>query len=208
MVHGALKTLESEEYADYGFRSAFGAQLKEIGLTPVQVADVTGDADTRMAGTVYAPARHEGIMKNPPSYQAGQHAGQPSEPPFAILSAVRERTFKPSENKGNRGQKDRIGIAFVINQRFCTFEIAFSPRKRQAKTPSNLYGARGTGVLACPTTAWSMQFNGIPRCHAKGCGLVRARENLHLVSEYECGMTLFGNGCMADHCVPEHRQKF
>ena len=33
-------------------------------MTSAQVADVMGHADTRMVETVYAPRRHEGIMKH------------------------------------------------------------------------------------------------------------------------------------------------
>ncbi len=59
----AFKHLGLEGYTDYDFRATFGTQLKESGMTSAQVADVMGHADTRMVETVYARARHEGIMK-------------------------------------------------------------------------------------------------------------------------------------------------
>lgn len=59
----AFRHLEIEGYTDYDFRATFGTQLKEMGMTSAQVADVMGHADTRMVETVYARARHEGIMK-------------------------------------------------------------------------------------------------------------------------------------------------
>ena len=59
----AFKSLGLEGYTDYDLRSTFGTQLKEMGMTSAQVADVMGHADTRMVETVYARARHEGIMK-------------------------------------------------------------------------------------------------------------------------------------------------
>lgn len=59
----AFRNLGIEGYTDYDFRATFGTQLKEMGMTSAQVADVMGHADTRMVETVYARARHEGIMK-------------------------------------------------------------------------------------------------------------------------------------------------
>lgn len=61
--NSAFQKLGITEYTDYDFRSTYGTQLKEIGMTSAQVADVMGHADTRMVETVYARARHEGIMK-------------------------------------------------------------------------------------------------------------------------------------------------
>jgi len=61
--NAAFEKLGIDQYTDYDFRSTFGTQLKEMGMTSAQVADVMGHADTRMVETVYARARHEGIMK-------------------------------------------------------------------------------------------------------------------------------------------------
>lgn len=51
------------KYNNHDWRSTFGTQLKEQGLTSAEVADLLGHADTRMVETVYARTRHEGIMK-------------------------------------------------------------------------------------------------------------------------------------------------
>lgn len=56
--------LKIEGYSNYDFRTTFGTQLKENGMTSAQVADLLVHADTRMVETVYARRRHEGIMKN------------------------------------------------------------------------------------------------------------------------------------------------
>ena len=59
----AFKALGIQEYNNHDWRTTFGTQLKESGMTSAQVADMMGHADTRMVETVYARARHEGIMK-------------------------------------------------------------------------------------------------------------------------------------------------
>jgi integrase len=51
-------------YDNHDWRATFGTQLKELGLTSPQVADLMGHADTRMVERIYAPRRHEGIMKH------------------------------------------------------------------------------------------------------------------------------------------------
>ena len=51
------------KYNNHDWRSTFGTQLKEQGVTSATVADLLGHADTRMVETVYARTRHEGIMK-------------------------------------------------------------------------------------------------------------------------------------------------
>lgn len=60
----AFKHLEIVGFSDYDFRSTFGTQLKEMGKTSAEVADLMGHADTRMVETVYARTRHEGVMKH------------------------------------------------------------------------------------------------------------------------------------------------
>ena len=47
-------------YTNHDFRSTFGTQLKESGMSSAMVADLMGHADTRMVETVYARSRHEG----------------------------------------------------------------------------------------------------------------------------------------------------
>ena len=59
----AFKHLGIEGYNNHDWRSTYGTQLKEAGMTSAQVADLLGHADTRMVETVYAQSRHEGIMK-------------------------------------------------------------------------------------------------------------------------------------------------
>ena len=60
----AFKNLGIVGYTNYDFRSTFGTQLKENGVSSAIVADLMGHADTRMVETVYARTRHEGVMKN------------------------------------------------------------------------------------------------------------------------------------------------
>ena len=50
-------------YTNHDFRSTFGTQLKESGMSSAVVADLMGHAETRMVETVYARSRHEGVMK-------------------------------------------------------------------------------------------------------------------------------------------------
>lgn len=57
------KLLKIEDYNNHDFRTTYGTQLKESGMTSAQVADLMGHADTRMVETVYARAREEGILK-------------------------------------------------------------------------------------------------------------------------------------------------
>lgn len=64
MYREAFKTLGIENFDNHDWRTTFGTQLKEAGMTSAQVADMMGHADTRMVETVYARARHEGIMKH------------------------------------------------------------------------------------------------------------------------------------------------
>ena len=51
------------KYTCYDFRTTFGTELCEAGLSSKQVGDLMGHADTRMVETVYARTRHEGVMK-------------------------------------------------------------------------------------------------------------------------------------------------
>ncbi len=51
------------KYTPYDFRTTFGTELCEAGLSSKQVGDMMGHADSRMVDTVYANPRHEGIMK-------------------------------------------------------------------------------------------------------------------------------------------------
>ena len=62
-VKRAYKELKIKGFSNYDFRSTFGTQLKESGLSSAIVADLMGHADTRMVETVYARTRHEGVMK-------------------------------------------------------------------------------------------------------------------------------------------------
>lgn len=64
MYSEAFETLGIIGFDNHDWRTTFGTQLKEAGMTSAQVADMMGHADTRMVETVYARARHEGIMKH------------------------------------------------------------------------------------------------------------------------------------------------
>ena len=64
MYKSVFKTLGISGYNNHDWRATFATQLKEYGLTSAQVADLMGHADTRMVEKVYAPRRHEGIMKH------------------------------------------------------------------------------------------------------------------------------------------------
>lgn len=62
--YGAFKKLGIYgKYNNHGWRSTFGSQLKEQGMSSALVADLLGHADTRMVETTYARTRHEGVMK-------------------------------------------------------------------------------------------------------------------------------------------------
>ena len=58
----AKKELQIGNFTPYDFRTTFGTQLCERGITSKQCADVLGHADTRMVETVYARRRHDGVM--------------------------------------------------------------------------------------------------------------------------------------------------
>lgn len=64
LVRRAFRNLHIVSYSMHDFRTTFGTQMKESGLTSAQVADLLGHADTRMVETVYARTRQEGVMKN------------------------------------------------------------------------------------------------------------------------------------------------
>ena len=53
------KLLQISGSGNHDFRTTYGTQLKESGMTSAQVADLMGHADTRMVETVYARAREE-----------------------------------------------------------------------------------------------------------------------------------------------------
>jgi len=55
--------LRIERFNNHDFRTAYGTQLKESGMSSALVADMMGHADTRMVETVYARTREEGILK-------------------------------------------------------------------------------------------------------------------------------------------------
>ncbi|MBQ8620083.1 MAG: site-specific integrase [Clostridia bacterium] len=57
------KKLRINGFSCYDFRSTYGSQLKESGLSSAIIADLMGHTDTRMVETVYARTRHEGVMK-------------------------------------------------------------------------------------------------------------------------------------------------
>ena len=48
---------------NYDFRSTYGTELCEAGLTTKQVADRMGHSTTRMVETVYARTRHASVMR-------------------------------------------------------------------------------------------------------------------------------------------------
>lgn len=50
------KLLQVSGYGNHDFRTTYGTQLKESGMTCAQVADLMGHADTHMVETVYARA--------------------------------------------------------------------------------------------------------------------------------------------------------
>lgn len=50
------------QFSSYDFRTTYGTELCEAGLTSKQVGDLMGHADTRMVETVYARSREEGIL--------------------------------------------------------------------------------------------------------------------------------------------------
>lgn len=60
----ALKKLGVTGFSNHDFRTTFGTQLKEMGMSSANVADLMGHADTRMVERVYARTRHEGVMKH------------------------------------------------------------------------------------------------------------------------------------------------
>ena len=60
----AFAHLGLKGYSDADFRTTFGTQMKEMGKTSAEVADMMGHADTRMVERVYARTRHEGVMKH------------------------------------------------------------------------------------------------------------------------------------------------
>lgn len=64
MYRKAFSFLGIQNYNNHDWRTTLATQLKEAGMTSAQVADIMGHADTRMVETVYARARHEGIMKH------------------------------------------------------------------------------------------------------------------------------------------------
>lgn len=64
MYRNAFIELGIGEYNNHDWRTTYATELKESGMTSAQVADLLGHADTRMVETVYARARHDGIMKN------------------------------------------------------------------------------------------------------------------------------------------------
>lgn len=61
---GCFCHLGLKGYSDADFRTTFGTQMKEMGKTSAEVADMMGHADTRMVERVYARTRHEGVMKH------------------------------------------------------------------------------------------------------------------------------------------------
>lgn len=60
----AFQALGISDYNNHDWRTTFGTQLKDSGLTSAQVADLLGHADTRMVEKVYAPTRHQSVMKH------------------------------------------------------------------------------------------------------------------------------------------------
>ena len=64
MYRKVFKSLGISGYNNHDWRTTFGTQLKEAGITSAQVADLMGHADTRMVEKTYAPTRHESIMKH------------------------------------------------------------------------------------------------------------------------------------------------
>ena len=63
LIAGSFKQLGiTGKCSPYDFRSTFGTQYKEAGLTSAQVADLMGHADTRMVETKYAKTRHHSVM--------------------------------------------------------------------------------------------------------------------------------------------------
>ena len=62
MYRKCFSDLGIKNHDNHDWRTTFGTQLKEKGLTSAQVADLMGHADTRMVEKVYAPTRHESIM--------------------------------------------------------------------------------------------------------------------------------------------------
>ena len=59
----AKRELQIEGFTPYDFRTTYGTQLCERGITSKQCADVLGHADTRMVETIYARRRHDGVMR-------------------------------------------------------------------------------------------------------------------------------------------------
>lgn len=60
----AFKALNIVGYSNHDFRTTYGTQLKESGMTSAIVADLLGHSDTRMVETVYARTRRDGVMKH------------------------------------------------------------------------------------------------------------------------------------------------
>ncbi len=59
----AFQNLHIVGYNNHDFRTTFGTQLKENGVTSANVASLLGHADTRMVETIYARTRHESVTK-------------------------------------------------------------------------------------------------------------------------------------------------
>lgn len=69
--HAAFKKLGIlGKFNNHDWRSTFGTQLKERGVSSAIVADLLGHADTRMVETTYARTRRDGILKQRETVEA------------------------------------------------------------------------------------------------------------------------------------------
>ena len=62
--HRAFEKLNIVGYDNHDFRANMATVLREYGMSESKISEVLGHADTRMVYTVYAPSRHEGVMKH------------------------------------------------------------------------------------------------------------------------------------------------
>ena len=65
----AFKKLNIVGYDNHDFRATMATMLREKDISANVIAALLGHVDTRMLYTVYAPSRHEGVMKHLPAME-------------------------------------------------------------------------------------------------------------------------------------------
>lgn len=76
IITSTFKEMQLDGYTSHDFRVTFATRLRESGMfTDAEIAGVLGHKDTRLIHSIYAPPRHETIMKLGPKLDdAEQHA--------------------------------------------------------------------------------------------------------------------------------------